>query len=89
MAANSKLKSTTEGKKDQKSQIYKSREQKIEKLIEVTQKASKYTVELRNEYIKSVTIDTHQIGKMVSYLSTGVEKEQPSLYKEAINFIKI
>lgn len=84
-----KLKNATAEKKDQRNQIYQSREKKIVKLIDDIQKASKYSIDIRNQYVNSVTIDTHQVSKMIDYCNMGVAKEQPSLYKESVNMIKV
>lgn len=85
--ANLKLKVDQELKKDPRVAIYRSRQQKLEKLIEAIQKASKQVIDQRNDYVKNVTADDHNYVKLMSYLEQGVDNH-PQLYKEAMDLLK-
>lgn len=60
-------KNSQEKSKDSRNKIYASRIFKINKLIESIDGASNATLSIRNEYAKSVNVDTHRIDKMIEY----------------------
>ena len=84
---NLKNKNANEEHKDSRIPIYSARQKKIEKIISSIQKWAKATLQVRNQYAKTVNVETHQLLKMIDYWGTGYELDQPGLYKEAINMI--